>query len=250
MRVFLALLRRELGTSFKSLTGYVVIAAVLLLNGFSLVDMITKFNGKGLDAPVTEVFYQTAYFWVILLLSAPVITMRAFAAEKASGTYETLMTTPVGDWQVVLAKFAGTLVFFVFTWLPLLAVLFVLRQITGESALFEPRVVAVTLAGIGLVGALYMAMGCFASALTRSQIIAAMVSFLLGIGLWVLSLRTLLPDPAAGWAERLLATASIVRHMEDFARGVVDARHVVFLVSLTWLFLFLTHRVVQSRRWK
>jgi ABC-2 type transport system permease protein len=250
MRVFLALFRRELGTYFTSLTGYVVIAAVLLLNGFSLVDMITKFNGQALDMPVTEVFYGTAYFWIILLLSAPVITMRTFAAERSSGTYEALMTTPVGDWQVVLAKFAGTWTFFLITWLPLAAMLFALSRITGEEALFVPRVVAASFLGISLLGGLYMAIGCFASSLTRSQIIAAMVSFLLGVGLWVLSLRTLLPNPEAALVDRALEYISMIRHMEDFARGIVDARPITFYLTGILFFLFLTHRVVESRRWK
>lgn len=254
MRVLLALIRRELGGYFKSLTGYVVIAAILLLNGFSLVDMLSKFNTPNgdvpLDAPVTEVFFGTAYFWIILLLSSPVITMRSFAAEKSSGTYEALMTTPVGDWQVVLSKFLGAQAFFLLAWLPLLGVLFVLRQVTGEAALFDPRVVGSTYLGIGLIGALYMSMGCLASSMTRSQIIAAMVSFLLGIGLWVLSLRTYLPNPEAPVSERLLVQVSLMRHMEDFARGIVDARHVVFHLSGTVFFLFATHRVVESRRWR
>jgi ABC-2 type transport system permease protein len=249
MQVFGALFRRELGSYFTSLTGYVVIAAVLLLNGFSLVDMITKFNGETLDMPVTEVFYGTAYFWIILLMSAPVITMRAFAAEKSSGTYEALMTTPVGDWQVVLSKFCGAWAFFILTWLPLLAVLVTLRRITGEPALFQTGVVASSFLGIGLLGALYMAMGCFASSLTRSQIIAAMISFLLGVGLWVISLRTLLPNPEAPLLDRVLEHVSLIRHMEDFARGIVDIRHIVFHASGIVFFLFLTHRVVESRRW-
>ena len=111
MHVFLALVRRELGSVFQSLTGYVVLAATLLLTGFSLLDLVTKLIDRPTDAPVTELFYQSAYFWIILLVVSPVITMRTFAAEKSSGTYEALMTTPVGDWQVVLAKFTGALIF-------------------------------------------------------------------------------------------------------------------------------------------
>jgi ABC-2 type transport system permease protein len=250
MRVWLALVRRELGGHFKSLTGYVVIAAVLLLNGFCLVDMVGKLRRDALPAPLTELFFSTQYFWLILLASAPVITMRTFAAEKSSGTYEALMTTPVGDWQVVLAKFAGSLAFFLFTWLPLAAAQFTLRQVTGEAALFEPRVAAAAFLGVGLIGAVYMALGCLASALTRSQIIAAMVSFLLGIGLWVAGLR---PPAVTGEApplERALTYVSAVRHMEDFSRGVVDARPVFYYLSVTLLLLFLTQRVIESRRWK
>lgn len=250
MSVFFALMRRELGAYFNSLTGYVVIAAVLLLSGFSLVDLIERIRQMPYDAPVTELFYQTTYFWLIVLLSAPVITMRSFAAEKATGTYEALMTTPVGDWQVVLAKYAGALAFYLLTWLPFVGVLFSLRQITGEAALFEPVIVGVTFLGIALVGSLFMALGCFASSLTRSDIIAAMVSFLFGIGLWMLGYRPDVSGVVPAWAVPALEHMSMTRHMEDFSRGLVVGRHVVFYVSATALFLFLTHRVVQSRRWK
>src|SRR5256886_12629003 len=111
MRAYLTLVRRELGAFFVSLTGYTIIASVLLLLGFSFADRLEKLNNDraGVVAPLTELFYSTFYFWLILLLTAPVITMRSFAFEKWSGTYETLMTTPVSDWQVVLAKFTGTL---------------------------------------------------------------------------------------------------------------------------------------------
>jgi ABC-2 type transport system permease protein len=250
MSVFFALVRRELGGHFNSLTGYVVIAAVLLLTGFGLVDLIERIRQMPYDAPVTELFYQTTYFWLVVLLTSPVITMRTYAAEKATGTYEALMTTPVGDWQVVLAKFAGALVFFLLTWVPFIGVLFSLRQITGEAALFEPVIVAVTFLGIALVGGLFMAVGCFASALTRSEIIAAMVAFLFGIGLWMLGYRPEASGMLPAWAVPALEHMSMTRHMEDFARGMLVGRYVVYYVTVTGLFLFLTHRIVQSRRWK
>ena len=251
MSVFLTLVRRELGGFFKSLTGYVVIAAVLLLNGFALMDLVDKFNGRPLETPLTELYYATAYFWIILLLTAPVITMRSYAAEKSTGTYEALMTTPISEWQVVLAKFAGAWVFFMLTWLPLLVVCFTLRRVTGEPALCDPRVMTATFLGIGLLGALYMSLGCLASALTRSQIVAAMISFLVGIGLWVISLR---PSGggggSTGWWEPVLNHMSLVRHMEDFTRGLIDGRHLVYYVTVTAWLLFVTQRVVQSRRWQ
>jgi ABC-2 type transport system permease protein len=249
MRVYFALVRRELGSFFKSLSGYVVISSVLLLLGFSLMDLVEKLNARPTDVPVTELFYQTAYFWVAVLLTCPVITMRTFAAERATGTYEALMTTPVGDWQVVLAKFTATFIFYLLTWLPLAALLLALREISGESSLFEPRVVATTFLGIALVGALYMAIGCFASALTRSQVIAAMVAFLLGVGLWVLSLQSPVGIAGDGRLGAVWEHISLMRHVNDFSRGLVDSSYVAFYATGTWLFLFLTHRVVESRRW-
>src|SRR3954467_11367475 len=127
MRAYWTLVRRELGSHFFSWTGYVVISAVLLVDGLEFWDLLAKFNGEAIDQPLTGVFYSTLYFWLILLLASPVITMRSFAHEKASGTFETLMTTPVGDWQVVLAKFTGALAFYTLMCLPLLLWVFLAR---------------------------------------------------------------------------------------------------------------------------
>src|SRR5205814_492960 len=169
MRAYLTLVRRELGGFFVSLTGYAVIAAVLLLLGLSFTGMLSALNDDphGLMAPLTEVFYSTYYFWWILVFIAPVITI-----------------------------------------------------------------------------------GSFASALTRSQIIAAMNSFVIGLGLFILSLRSLVPAPSADWAAKVFSYISLSEHMEDFAGGFVDTRHIVFYLSLTFFFLFLTLKVVESRRWK
>src|SRR5688572_3886268 len=125
MQPFLTLTRRELGSHFLSLTGYVIIATILLLLGLSMNDLVTKLNGEPLGGAITEMIYSTLYFWLILVLTTPVITMRTFALEKFTGTYETLMTTPVGDMTVVLSKFFGSLIFFLIAWLPLTAYLLI-----------------------------------------------------------------------------------------------------------------------------
>lgn len=250
MRVYLTLVRRELGMVFNSLTGYVVVAAVLLMLGFTLVDLVEALRSGPTDAPVTELFFQSYYFWYAVLLTAPVMTMRSFAAERTSGTYEALMTTPVGDWQVVLAKFTGALGFFLIAWMPLCAMLFVLRQVTQEPMLFQPWTVASTMLGVTLVGALFTAMGCFASSLTRSQIVAAMLTFLMGMGLWVASYRPLTGLMGDGLHARIFEHISLIRHVADFSRGQVEMTHLVFYATTVGLFLFLTHRVIEGRRWK
>src|SRR5437764_1494949 len=101
MRIFLTLFRKELAAFFLSLAGYVIITGVALLVGLSFIVLIAGIGNDPFTAPVTEMFYDTFYFWLILLLTAPVITMRLFALEKATGTFETLMTTPVNDLQIV-----------------------------------------------------------------------------------------------------------------------------------------------------
>src|SRR5205809_3232698 len=196
MQIFWTLYRRELGTFFQSMTGYVIISTTLGLIGVSLIDMLTKLNSEGVSAPLTEMFYATLYFWMVLLLVTPVITMRTFASEKSSGTFETLMTAPVGDLQVVLAKFAGSMTFYAVTWLPSLCYLvFLHRYLNSASTAWEWRSLATTFLGIMLIGGVYIALGCFASALTRSQLIAAAVSYAMGLTLFLLSLRALVPIP-------------------------------------------------------
>lgn len=249
MQAYVTLVRRELGGYFVSFTGYLLIGAVLLLLGLSLSDVLDKLNQKPTDAPIAQMFYSTYYFWLILLLTAPVITMRTFALEKFSGTFETLMTAPVSDLEVVLAKFTGAFLFYLITWLPLAGCLLVARHYTNDAAALDFGATGAAFLGVALIGALYMAMGCFASALTRSQMVAAMLGYGLGLALFLVSLRSLITLPP-GLAASVFAHISMVDHMETFARGIVDARHVVFYLSLTGFFLFLTLKVVESRRWK
>jgi ABC-2 type transport system permease protein len=250
MQKFLTLMRRELAGFFVSWTGYVIIAAAAFLMGLSFVVLLVKLRLESMPMPVTQVFYDSPFFWLILLLAAPVITMRLFALEKFSGTFETLMTAPVRDWQVVLAKFAAALVFYLVMWLPLLACILILRHYTNDPTAMDPAAIGSTFLGIALLGCAFLSVGCFASALTRSQIVAAMVSFAGGISLFLLSFLADRMELASGWVAQAFSYVSLVEHMQDFARGVVDTRPVVFCLSLTIFFLFLTLRVVESRRWK
>ena len=249
MSIFWALLRRELSSFFFSLTGYVIIAAITLLTGLSFVVLIHNLGTDPSPMPVTEMFYRTYFFWLIVLLASPVITMRVFALEKATGTFETLMTTPVGDAQVVLAKFFGALIFYLVAWLPLLACLFTVRHFTNQNALDGGTVGGMFL-GIFLVGGLFMSLGCFASSLTRSQMAAAMISFVLGMSLFALGFLAEALPATAHWQTQVISYFALFEQMRDFARGVVDTRAVTFYASATFLFLFLTLRVVESRRWK
>jgi ABC-2 type transport system permease protein len=175
--------------------------------------------------------------------------MRLFALEKATGTFETLMTTPVGDAQVVVAKFSAAVVFYLVAWLPLLACLFIVRHFTNQSVLDAGAVGGMFL-GIFLTGGLFLSLGCFASALTRSQMAAAMISFVLGVSLFALGFLAEAVPVAARWQSQVIAYFGLFQQMHDFARGVVDTRAVMFYASATFLFLFLTLRVVESRRWK
>ncbi len=250
MQPYLTLTRRELGSYFVSLTGYVIIAVVVFIIGLSFWSILENLQGISTPTPITEIFYQTIYFWLVLLLSAPVITMRLFALEKYSGTFETLMTTPVSDLQVVLAKFSAAIIFYTVMWLPLVGCVLVLRYYTKDPMAFDYGTIGSTYLGIILIGCLFMSLGCFASAITKSQIIAAIVSSAIGITLFLLSFVAQRVAVTNSWVNEALNYVSLTEQMADFARGMIDTRWIVFHLSLTIFFLFLTLRVVESRRWK
>jgi ABC-2 type transport system permease protein len=250
MQIFLILLRRELGAIFLSITGYVIIASVTLLNSLSFVVLMTNLGNDPSPMPVTEMFYRTYFFWLIVLLAAPIITMRLFALEKASGTFETLMTTPVTDIHVVAAKFATAIIFYMVSWLPMIACLFVVRHFTNQPGALDAGTVGGMYLGIFLVGCLFLSLGCFASAISRSQMAAAMISFVLGVTLFSLGFLAETLPATAQWQSQALSYFGLFEQMHDFARGVVDTRTVIFYVSSTFFFLFLTLRVVESQRWK
>jgi ABC-2 type transport system permease protein len=250
MRAWCTLTRRELAGYFYSLRGYIIIAAALFLMGYSFVVLLVILQRQSTPMPLTELFYNTQFFWLILLLTTPVITMRLFAHERFSGTFETLMTTPVSDLQVVLAKFFAAMVFYVVMWLPLLPCLFIVRHYTYDSAAFDPGTIASTYLGIVLLGSLFISLGCCASALTRSQGTAAMISLVFGASVFMLGWIVDQLPASATWQGQVLACFTFFDQMRDFVRGVVDTRPIVLLCSLTMFFLFLTLRVVESRRWK
>jgi len=151
---------------------------------------------------------------------------------------------------MVLAKFSGAMVFYLLMWSPLIACIFIVRHFSNDPTALDLGTLGSTFLGITLIGALYMSLGCFASSLTRSQIVAAMIALALGVSLFLLSFLSYALGDQTGWLVKLSAHVSLMEHMRDFSRGVVDVRPLVFYLSLTTVFLFLTLKSVESRRWK
>lgn len=250
MRAYWTLMRRELGGYFLSMTGYIVLAAAMFLIGFSFVVLLVNLQQEPTSLPVTELFYITPMFWFILLLGTPVITMRLFAHEKFAGTFETLMTTPVTDLQVVLAKFSAAMFFYVVMWLPLLGCLFVVQHYASDPSALEVDTVLSTFLGILLLGGVFISLGCCASSLTRSQVTAAMISLVFGVSLFLVGVLASHVPLQTTWQAQVLNAVALFEQMHDFARGVVDTRPVLLYLTATAFFLFVTLRVVESRRWK
>ena len=249
MLVFRTLVRRELAGFFCSLTGYVVITAVTFLVGLIFVAVLNQLGNDPFPKPVTELLFSTFWFWIVLPLVIPAITMRLFALEKFSGTFETLMTTPISDAQVVAAKFSAALIFYMIMWLPMLPCLFIIRHFTNQPGTLDAGTLGGMYLGLFLVGGLLISIGCFASALTRSQVTAAIVTLVFGVALLLLGY---MGDqvPTHDWKSQVLAFFNLAEQVHDFVRGILDTRVVIFYLSTTLLFLFLTLRAVESRHWK
>ena len=151
---------------------------------------------------------------------------------------------------MVAAKFTGALSFYALMWLPLLGCLLVVHHYTNDTAPLDGGAVAGTFLGIILLGGVFISLGCWASAMTRSQVIAAMLSLVFGASVFLLGYLASQLPAQDDWQTRVLSCFDLFEQMHNFARGVVDTRPVVLLGSLTLFFLFLTLRVVESRRWK
>lgn len=248
MRAFLTLWRRELAAYFLSPIAYVVVIFFLIVMGFSF-WMLANVLSQGVTAAgvMTELF-ASIFFWIAILVVVPVITMRLFAEEMRSGTIETLMTAPVTDVTVVLAKYAGAAAFYVLMWLPTVSYAFILKAFAPLMAPVDLGPMITSYLGALVVGLFFISIGLLASSLTRNQIVAAITCFAATCMIFFLSF---LPYIARTREVRDVGRyISLVGHMLDFSRGVVDTRPIVFCLTCTLFMLFATVKVVESRRWK
>ncbi len=232
------LTRREVGSYFVSPIAYVAMALFLVIAGFFFA--LSDFR-PGAPAAMRSIF---DVMMIILVFVLPIITMRAISEEQKTGTIETLLTAPVTDVEVVAAKFLGSWVFYLAVLAPTLLYV-VLLEAFGEPDLGP---IASGYLGLALLGALYVAVGLFASSLTSNQVIAAVVAFVILLVLALVGpwLATLAPPP---WRDAL-QMATVRSHYIDFSQGVVDGVHVIYFVALTLYALFLTVKVLESRRWR
>jgi len=231
--------KRELQSLFFSPIAYVV------LGGFAIGSSVFFLQGFQSGRPATMRGTLDMVVWLLIFL-APAISMRLISEELRSGTYERLMTSPVNDIQVVLGKWLGALGFFCILLSPLLVHIAVLEWFA------EPELgpILTGLLGLVLVGALYLAIGVFASAWTQNQIIAFLLTvFIIAVptfAAFFLAEQAVL-DPST---RHLVAYISVNAQYQDFAKGLIDIRNFVYFLSGTALFLFLAVKLVESRRWR
>jgi ABC-2 type transport system permease protein len=250
MRKFYALLSRELRSYFHSPIAYIVLIFFLLISGVDFYFQVSFMNQRQVQYTVQEAFFNSVFFWFAFVLIFPLITMRLFAEEFKLGTIEPLMTAPVRDWQVVLSKFFGALVFYLILWVPPAFYFIIFQQITGQPAAHSAGAYSGSYLMLLLLGMFYLSIGCLASVLTKNQIIAAVISFCAITLLFFLGLVQFILLDVSSATRDLLGYFSAIEHMGTFSRGVIDTRPIVFYVSMTIVMLTLTYQAFQSRKWR
>lgn len=248
MRTFWILWKRESLAYFLSPVACLVTVFFLIVMGISFWMMVTLLAQEGGTVTIMSHLFGSIFFWMALLMVTPLLTMRLFAEERRSGTFELLMTAPVRDAEAVLAKYAAALTFYVVLWIPTLAYAWILQSFSPLTARVDAGALAGGYAGALVIGAFFLAIGLLASALARSQIVAAIMAFasisavfFAGFFPWIWRTEGM---------QRAGAYFSPIMHMVDFSRGVVDSRPLSFYAINTVLVLFATIRVIEARKGK
>jgi ABC-2 type transport system permease protein len=239
------LLKRELQSFFFSPIAYIVLVGVLIANGLGFMILIQFINEQPSDIGIFQIFFNWFFCWLTQIVMIPLITMRLFAEERKTGTYESLMTAPLKNGEYVIAKYLAGYVFYVLVWAPTI-VYFILVDAFSTTPMDHAPIYGGFI-GLALVGLLAIAMGCVGSALTSNQIIAAVITFAMLGGLL---LASFLPYTITGKLQEILQYYSIVYHMEELVQGSLDWRRVVFYASGAAFFVFLTYKIVESRQWR
>ena len=246
MRKTWAIIRRELIAYFSSPLAYIVMTAFLLMQGYIFYLIVSFLNNPQTPAmtPLRLFFGGTIFFWLFLLFVVPVITMRLIAEERRSGTIEVLLTSPVSEAQVVVGKFAAAMFFYIALWLPTVLYVIVLKR----NSEIDLGPVLAGYIGVLLLGFLFLSVGTFASTLTNNQLIAAVIAFATMVLLFSIGLVEQLLSTSILKAS--LAHMNLWTQMDDFAKGIVDSRHVVYQLSVGLLFLFLATKSLEVKKWR
>jgi ABC-2 type transport system permease protein len=245
MQKLFALVRRDLIAYFSSPLAYIVITAFLVMQGviFYLILAILNDPMRASMFPLEIFFGGSIFFWLFLLFVVPVITMRLVAEERRSGTLEVLLTSPLSEAHVIIGKFVAAMVFYVALWLPTVIYMVILERFGSVD--LGP--VLSGYLGVFLLGFLFLGIGTFTSTLTNNQIIAAILAFAVLVILFSVGLVEGLIT-SGSWLKDVIGYMNLWTHMDDFAKGIVDSRHVVYELSVGLLFLFFATTSLSLKR--
>lgn len=242
----LALVNKEIGSFFSSLTGYVVVIVFLMGTGLFIWIFPGELNIPDSGYATLDTLFIVAP-WIFLFL-VPAVTMRMFAEEKRSGTIELLLVRPLTDLQIVMAKYIAAVSLVLISLVPTLIYYYSIHALGNPPGNLDSGAIWGSYIGLFLLGSCYAAIGLFASSLTENQIVAFIVAVLLCFFFYTgFELISALPLPLR--VEQVLLYAGINEHYRSISRGVIDTRDLVYFFSLIAFFVFLTRTVLQSRKW-
>jgi gliding motility-associated transport system permease protein len=250
----LAIAHKELRSYFASPIAYIVIGFFALLFGWFYIGILDWFVRQGLQgqmgmgptsANVNQQMIRPLILnvTVVFLFLLPLITMRTYAEEKRSGTIELLLTSPLTDLEIVLGKFLGALGLYA-AMVALTLIHFGLLFAFGKP---EWKPLATAYLGLLLFGGCFIALGLFISSLTKNQIVAGAATFGVFLLLWVVDW---IGESMGPTGQAILKYLSMTEHLEDFVKGVIDTKHLVYYLSFIAFGLFLTVRSVDTERWR
>lgn len=236
MRNIPALTWREINATFFSPLAYVVLTLYLFFSGFFfylILDASRRADMTGLIGILTFLF----------LVSMPLLTMRLISEEYRSGTIESLMTAPITDGEVILGKYFGAVIFFLFMLAPTLLYIVILKRVGNP----DMGPILASYLGLILMGAMFIALGLFCSALTRNQIVAGVLGIVSLLIIWVLGA---VGERMSGDLAPIVRYIGTQQHMQSFSSGRIAFRDCFYFVSFTVFWLFLSVRVLESKRWR
>jgi ABC-2 type transport system permease protein len=240
----LALIGKEIRAFFGSLIGHIVIVVFLLLTGL----VLWVFPDNILDLGYADLapLFITAP-WVFLFL-VPAVTMRSISEERRTGTIELLLTKPITEGRLVVAKYLACALLVLLALLPTLVYYFTVWQLAVPVGNVDSGGTWGSYIGLLLLGGCFTAVGLFASALTSNQIVAFLVAVFLCFFLF-LGFDLVASFDAFGALEGPLKGLGIQQHYSSISRGVVDLRDVLYFLGVITIFLLLTRTALQSRKW-
>ena len=254
MMQILRLTRHELKSLFYTPSTYIAMVLSLLMMGFFFFMTLLTISAEEQDQLPPTLFFSL--FWVPVLLIVPMLTMRSFAEERRLGTIETLLTAPVRPSQLVIAKFLAAYVFYLLVWGLSVAypaiTSFTLQQPELHDRLFHAGAMTGGFIFIAVSGCLFVSIGIFTSSLTRSQLVAGMLSFsilfMIIVGVAAIHMLQLEMGTEALLPETVLDYFQIFEHFDDFSRGLVDTRPFAYYLSGTAAVLGLAILVLETKR--
>jgi ABC-2 type transport system permease protein len=255
MRNILAIAHKELKSYFSSPIAYIVLGFWALLYGYFFVAILQYFvrqsmqmsqfqqgpQAMNVNQQLIRPLVQNVTILVLFLM--PMVTMRTYSEEKRSGTIELLLTSPITDWQIILGKFLGAMSLYG----TMLAVTLIHIAILFKFGNPEWKPIATAYLGLLLLGGCFISVGLFISSLTRNQIVAGMVTFAVFLLLWVITWIGSFSGPTV---DQLTQYLSIIDHLDDFGKGVLDTTHIIYYLSFITFGLFLTAKSVDTERWR